>query len=122
MNEYPEYEQLQALRAEDRRRRAAASVHFRVDDQLSAGLRAAIGEIGFQAAVAQLRYQLRDAQKQAARLRELPRHPMTCQARWYRRSMARIAHQYDAIARSARRDLVVLQRPARPVIKKGLTR
>jgi predicted subunit of tRNA(5-methylaminomethyl-2-thiouridylate) methyltransferase len=122
VSEYPEYEQLQELRAEDHRRRALAGFHIRVDDRLSTDLRISVGELGFRYALLQLHRQLLDAQMQANRLRMDARHPLTTHARWHRRRITRIAHQYDAIARSARRDLVVLQRPARPVIKKGLTR
>ncbi|MGX5360062.1 hypothetical protein [Kocuria sp. KH4] len=122
MSEYPEYEQLQELRAEDRRRRALSGFHIRVNDRLGTDLRISIGELAFRYALLQIHRQLLDAQVHAARLRMDARHPIAPNARWHRRRITRIAHQYDAIARSARRDLVVLQRPDRPVIKKGLTR
>ncbi|MGG7653537.1 hypothetical protein [Kocuria rosea] len=112
MSEYPEYAQLQELRAEERRRRAADLVKTNTD-------RAA------QRALFSLALGMHFADDRAHYLRATARGSGTHTRgpRWQRRRLTRIAARYDAIARIYRRALVDTNRAYHPpVIKKGLHR
>ncbi|MCC5781408.1 hypothetical protein CRM73_00295 [Kocuria sp. CCUG 69068] len=112
MSEYPEYAELQGLRAEDNRRRAGELAKTRKKIALKRELLALA--LGMHSADDRSHYLRATARGSTPH----PRGP-----RWQRRRLLRIAARYDAIARTYRRALVETNRAYHPpVIKKGLTR
>lgn len=114
---YQEYDELQELRAEDHRRRAAKA------DQVHRMFLTAVAQAFYEDEARRLATRISNAEACAAACRPNARRPWNGEARWYRRALTRIAGRYDAKARRARRELTALKPPGyHPVIKKGLTR
>lgn len=131
MSEYPEYEQLQELRAEDRRRRAIADPyrpHSATPDeaQLLATDARDLHARALQRSLLELAYGMHDQAVYARFLRSAARGVKGLHGRaprWYRRHLTRTAARHDAISRTYRRALVETNRAYHPpVIKKGLQR